>query len=457
MPLIRPTYEADDAGEPEGRRTGRRKAVRYGVPVAVAGVAAATIGLVPALASSGDPDLPKITAQDLIAKVAASDTQQLSGSVKISTDLGLPSLPSGMSFGGGGGGGGGGNGGGKDGGSDASPQSKLTELAAGTHTLRVAADGPDKQRLSMVEKAAEYSLIHNGDQLWGYDSGSNSAYHATLPKDATGKDATGKGATGKDAHKGSDASKGLRNASPQELAKQALAAVDGSTSVSVDGTAKVAGRDAYQLSVKPKQSGSTIESVRISVDAKNGVPLKVSVNPKGGGKPVVDAGFTKVDFGKPAASTFDFTPPKGAKVTDEKDAKAEAGRKGGSDLFSGKGKSQGKGKSAGQAEDWAKSFGGAKGDSEVKVTGEGWASIAEISMPKDSVPGKNGKNGKNGKGSGDEASGLMDSFGSKVSGKFGSGHVFSTRLVNALLTDDGKLYVGAVDKDALVNAANNAK
>ncbi|MEV0260977.1 DUF2092 domain-containing protein [Streptomyces sp. NPDC050617] len=438
MPLIRPTYEADDAGEPEGRRPGRRKAVRYGVPVAVAGVAAATIGLVPALASSGDPDLPTITAQDLIAKVAASDTQQLSGSVKISTDLGLPSLPSGMSFGGSGGGGGNS---GKGGGSDASPQSKLTELAAGTHTLRVAADGPGKQRLSIEEKAAEYSLIHNGDQLWGYDSASNSAYHATVPKDASGKG------------KGSDAAKGLRSASPQELAKQALAAVDDSTSVSVDGTAKVAGRDAYQLSIKPKQSGSTVESVRISVDAKNGVPLKVTVNPKGGGKPVVDAGFTKVDFGKPAASTFDFTPPKGTKVTeakDAKDAKADAGRKGGSGLFTGKG--------ADKAEDWAKDFGGAKDGSEVNVTGKGWASIAEISMPKGSVPGgKDGATAKGGKGSGDDASGLMDSFGKKVSGKFGSGHVFSTRLVNALLTDDGKLYVGAVDKEALVDAANNAK
>ena len=60
------------------------------VPVAVAGVAAATIGLVPALAASGDPDLPKITAQQLIEKIAASDSQQLSGTVKITTDLGLP-------------------------------------------------------------------------------------------------------------------------------------------------------------------------------------------------------------------------------------------------------------------------------------------------------------------------------------------------------------------------------
>ena len=105
-------------------------------------MAAATIGLVPALAGSGDPDLPKITAQELIEKIAASDVQQLSGTVKISTDLGLPDLgglegslaPAG------------GGAGRRGRGSSADPSAKLMELASGTHTLRVAADGPDKQR-----------------------------------------------------------------------------------------------------------------------------------------------------------------------------------------------------------------------------------------------------------------------------------------------------------------------
>lgn len=44
-----------------------------------------------------------------------------------------------------------------------------------------------------------------------------------------------------------------------------------------------------------------------------------------------------------------------------------------------------------------------------------------------------------------------------MTGKFGSGTVFSTRLINALMTDDGKVYVGAVTKDTLVKAANAAK
>src|SRR3954451_18585514 len=79
MAPIQPTEDLDP-GEERGT-IGRRKAVRYLVPVAVAGLTAATITLVPALADSGDPDLPKITAQQLVTKLAASDVQTVSGSV----------------------------------------------------------------------------------------------------------------------------------------------------------------------------------------------------------------------------------------------------------------------------------------------------------------------------------------------------------------------------------------
>lgn len=251
-------YETDDstrsgdaavlaAEAEEARSARRRKAARYVVPVTVLGVAAATIGLVPAFAGSGDPDLPKISAQELIEKIAASDVQQVSGTVKITTDLGLPDL-GGLadSLGSQGAPGG-------DGGSSADPSSKLLELATGTHTLRIAADGPDKQKLSLLDEAAEYSVIHNGDDLWAYDSASNEVYHATDagPK-GEGEDRAGKG--GKDAP---DTAEDVP-ATPQQLAEEALKAVDDTTSVAVDGTAQVAGRDAYKLVIKPKQSGSTV-------------------------------------------------------------------------------------------------------------------------------------------------------------------------------------------------------
>ncbi|MFP3988594.1 DUF2092 domain-containing protein [Streptomyces sp. E11-3] len=401
-------------------RSGRRKAARYVVPVAVAGVAAATIGLVPALASSGDPDLPKITAEELIEKIAASDTEQLSGSVKISTDLGIPGLGGAASSMLGEAG--------DHGGSSVAPEDKLMELASGTHTLRVAADGPDKQKLSVLDDASEYSVIHNGDDVWAYDSASNEAYHAK----ADGSEHGEKGKHG-EKHKGlpDDAP-----ATPKEFAEQALKAVDDTTSVSVDGTAKVAGRDAYQLLIKPKETDgvkSTVGSIRIAVDADNGVPLKFTLTPSSGGKAAIDAGFTKVDFSAPAASTFDFKPAKGMKVTEADDLHQDARHAP---------KSPGEGKEFEGMEDLAG----------LNVIGEGWSSIATFEMP-----GGQGLTVPEDSDVPPEASKFLDALGDKVSGKFGSGTVFSTRLVNALVTDDGKVYVGAVDKASLVKAANAAK
>ncbi|REK87239.1 outer membrane lipoprotein carrier protein LolA [Streptomyces inhibens] len=421
MPRNEPT---EGTGEWDGGRSpGRRKAVRYAVPVAVAGVAAATIGLVPAFAGSGSPDLPKISAQDLIAKIAKSDVQQLSGTVRVSTDLGLPSLPG---IGGGAGGFGGAPGGGeksKDGAS-AEPQSKLMELASGAHTLRVAADGPEKQRVSIVDKTAEYSLIHNGNEVWAYDSGSNTAVHNTAPE----------GRHGKQHRAPKDLPEDLKNATPQDLAKQALKAAGDTTSVTVDGTARVAGRDAYQLLIKPKQAASTVGSIRIAVDAANGVPLKFTLTPKSGGAAAIDAGFTEVDFAKPAANTFSFTPPKGAKVVDGDKERAKAQREHGKDFTSRK-----------DMKDFKKDMGG------LNVLGKGWTSIATIKGAGSGLP-----SGKD-QGPGGDAGKFLDSLGDKVNGSFGSGRVFSTRLVNALITDNGTIYVGAVDKQALIDAADAAK
>ncbi|MFI7350510.1 outer membrane lipoprotein carrier protein LolA [Streptomyces sp. NPDC049936] len=391
------------AGEELSAR--RRKAARYVVPVAVMGVAAATIGLVPALADSGDPDLPKVTAEELVQKIAESDVQQLSGTVRISTDLGLPDLGglesglmSGMS--------GGPGGAGKDGGSSADPSAKLTQLASGSHTLRVAADGPDRQKVSLLEDAAEYSLIHDGKDVWGYDSKSNEVYHSVSD--------------------GAERPEKDVPATPKDFADQALKAIDDTTSVKVGGTAQVAGRDAYRLVVEPRQKGSTVGAITVAVDAETGTPLKFTLTPASGGAAVVDAGFTKVSFAKPDASTFDFTPPRGAKVTeaDEKATKApEHGRKAEGDL--------------------AKDLDG------LKVIGEGWNSIAAFDTGGQGLP--------TGAAGGGDLGGFLGSLGDQVKGDFGSGTVFKTRLVNALITEDGKVYAGAVTKDALVKAANAAK
>ncbi|MEU3253717.1 DUF2092 domain-containing protein [Streptomyces sp. NPDC006997] len=402
-------------------RGARRRAARYVVPVAVTGVAAATIGLVPALADSGSPDLPEISAQELIEKIAASDVQQLSGTVKITTDLGLPDLgglggglASGMA--------------GQDGGegSSADPSAKLTELVSGTHTLRVASDGPDRQKLSLLEDAAEYSLIHNGEDVWGYDSASNEVYHGTAADGAAG---------GKRAEE--------VPATPKDLTEEALKAVDDTTAVTVDGTARVAGRDTYKLLVKPRQSGSTVGAITVAVDAKTGLPLKFTLTPASGGAAVVDAGFTRISYAKPAASTFDFTPPKGAKVTEEGDAPRTQER----DFPKGLDKEFGDGFGQGTDDGAGKGL-GEHAEGPV-VIGEGWNAVAVLDTGGRGVP--------SGTEVGGDIGGFLGSLGDEVKGDFGSGTVFKTRLVNALVTDDGKVYVGAVTKDALVKAAESGK
>ncbi|MEU9031564.1 DUF2092 domain-containing protein [Streptomyces sp. NPDC048383] len=388
-----------------------RKAARYAVPVAVVGIAVATVAMVPAFANAGGPDLPDVTAQQLIEKVAASDVEQLSGTARLTTDLGLPKIASGLL-----------GGGGVTGGS-ANPEDKIAQLANGSHTFRVAADGPDRQKLTFLDGKDEYSLIHNGADVWGYDSKSNEVFHEKNPEGA------GKGTE----HGTPDRMPG----SPQQMAQEILKAAGPTTAISVGDTAQVAGRDAYQLVLKPKQSGSTVGSVQIAVDAKNGVPLRVQLLSSQGGKPIVDAGFTKVDFAKPAADTFAFTPPKGAKVTEG---------------LEGEGKEHGKDLKALESFPGLDALtGGGNGD--VKVLGEGWATVARI----DTGAGQGLKELEKDKNAPKEAQQFLNSLGDKVTGKFGEGRVLSTRLVNALITDDGKVYVGAVTKDALIKAADAAK
>jgi hypothetical protein len=175
------------------------------------------------------------------------------------------------------------------------------------------------------------------------------------------------------------------------------------------------------------------------------VPLKLTVSPKGGGKAVLDVGFTKVGFSAPSASTFAFSPPNGVKVTEDGSAATSDHRTGGH----------------GTATDGTKGSaipeGAGDGASQRTVLGKGWDSIEVITSASGSGLAAQGKaDGGKAKGGGD-ASSLINSFGTRVTGSFGSGTMFHTRLVNALLTDKGTIYVGAVTQSALTDAANSAK
>ncbi|RKN39219.1 DUF2092 domain-containing protein [Streptomyces hoynatensis] len=252
--------------------------------VVLAGLAAVGVGVWPALASDGGPDLPDVSAEDLLVRMAESDAEQLSGTVRVQTDLGLPEW-----------------GGMLDGVLDGldGPAGRLAGLATGDGTLQVAMDGPERQRVSLVDGSEELTVIHDGDRLWLYDSEEGTVYRSELPEEAA---------------EGEASPEAPGDLTPREAAQRLLDAAGEHADISVDGTARVAGRSAYQLVVRPAGEDAPLERLRISVDGETGVPLALTADGPGGRS--VDVAFTQIDYAKPAGAVFDFTPPSGAEVRD---------------------------------------------------------------------------------------------------------------------------------------------
>ena len=368
----------------------RRGSVRALVPLSVMGIVAAAAVIAPRIASAA-PDLPPISAQDLLVKALDSKVDAFSGTAALTTNLGLPALPGGVG--------------------GASPLS----LISGTHTLQVAADGPAKQRIALLGSMSEYDLVRNGDQVWIYDSSTNSVGHGD-----------GEGAGAQSKHAGTKAPDQMP-LTPQQAAKQFLAAVTPSTKLAVDGTKSVAGQAAYTLIIEPKQTGSLIGKVEIAIDAQNGAPLQVAAYAAGATTPAFELGFTSVSFTAPPDSRFDFTPPKGAKVSP---------LDGGSD---------------------AKPGTPAASDQPPQILGKDWLTVAEfhgISLGEIQASAaqdgngsdKGSQGGEGGLLNGDASSYLSAVLGSghEVSGTYGSGTLFTTDFLSVLITDDGRLFVGAV-------------
>ena len=347
--------------------------LRWGVPVvATAAVAVAASGV---FSAEADPTLPPRTAGQLLVDLQGAEVAGLSGTVVQDTDLGLPELPS--------------TGPGQGG-------SSLTSLLTGSHTLRVWYAGEDKQRIAMLSTLGETDVVRNGTDAWTWSSETNSATHLTLPAGSAGKD------------RGEGLPAGV---TPQQAAEAALKAIDPTTTVSTDGTGTVAGRDAYELVLSPKDGRSLVGQVRLAVDAETSIPLRVQVFPKNTGDgPAFSVGFRSISYEVPAAEQFRFSPPPGAKVTEGTLS----------------------GRPAGPADAKAKAEG-------ATVVGTGWTRVAVLPGP-DTTKTEGA------------AAAFLDRL-PAVSGSWGSGKLLRSSLVSALLTDDGRLIVGMVPPELLYAAA----
>ena len=113
-----------------------RRSLRWALPAATV---AATLGIASishlAAATAQVPNLPPLTAAELLARVATAKVPAFSGTVVLTANLGLPSL---------------GNLGG-------SVPGSITDLLAGTHNATIAYDGPTKVKVTMQGQLAESS------------------------------------------------------------------------------------------------------------------------------------------------------------------------------------------------------------------------------------------------------------------------------------------------------------
>jgi outer membrane lipoprotein-sorting protein len=335
------------------------------------------------ISAAARTDLRPRSAAQLLADVQQAHLDGLSGTIVQKSDLGLPSLPD----------------------SGGSGSSNLSSLVTGTHTLRVWFSGPDKARLALLGTLGESDVVWNGTDLWTWSSKSDTATHRTVqPRHQSGQALPDAVAT------------------PQAAAQAALDAIKPTTQVFATGTATVAGRPAYQLVLQPRDKGSLIGSVRIGIDGATHVPTSFQVMSRTGAT-AFQVAFTHFDPTRPGAAQFRFNPPPGTKV------KQQNGPSAGPDTQLPQGMPQG----------MPDGMQGMAGSAAPQAIGHGWTSVLVADLGSKALSGLEQNAGP--------ASGqLARVLGAlpTVSGPWGTGHVFQGTIFSAVLTNDGRVAVGAV-------------
>ena len=365
-----------------------RNSLKWLPAIVVPAVVVAAVIAAP-LAAGAAVDLPDKTAEQVLLLVNDSTVSTFSGTVAQTTELGLPSLDLGA---------------GMPGTSSAAAVSTALELLSGSHEFRVYVGGESQSRVQIKDRMAERDVVHNGSDVWLYDSSTNAATHLSIPADLAAT------AQAKAAELESQLPADL--SSPAQLAERFLANLDPSTAVSVGTDARVAGRNVYQLVLTPKATDTLVASVSIAVDSETGLPLQVTVEARGQSAPALQVGFTTIDFSAPNADLFDFVPPVPATVT--------------TPAFP----TKPDGSAASDTGDHSPAAGGSP-----VITGTGWSSIIEV--PALAVPAEVGDNP------------MLEQLTEPVAG----GRTLTTSLLTVFLATDGRVFAGAVPLAQLQAAA----
>ena len=255
-------------------RTGTRPQ-RMAAGIAVAGVVGLGLLALPGGAGA-QPACRPSRPEDLVTSVLKAQPGPFDGTVQLDNELGLPALPD------------------------------LPQAANGTSTAQVWSGGEGKGRVQIPSPTGERTLVSDGTTFWAWNSDDRTVTKGTRQPDQTRAPV----------------------ADPTKAATDALAALQPTSTISVDGTEEVAGRPAYDLVLAPKPTERTLlREVRIAVDAQERMPLRLTVLAQGSTTPALQVGFTDLTFGPQDPARFTFTPPAGATVKDAPNrARAAAAR-----------------------------------------------------------------------------------------------------------------------------------
>jgi outer membrane lipoprotein-sorting protein len=265
----------------------------------------------------------------------------------------------------------------------------LTSLLSGSHTMQVWYGGTDQQRIALLGATDETDVFHNGRDVWQWSSANHTAVHAVLPAGRAGPPASTATAL-----------------TPAELARRAIAEVNPTTRVTVGPPHTVADRAAYDLVLTPRTDASLVGSVHVEVDGKTKVPLGVQVYARSATEPAIDVAFTSIHFGPQSDRNFEFTPPPNATVH------------------------------PGRPSTGAKTHTAAAGP---RQSGSGWTQI--VSFPADKRTVRT------------FGAGILRKAATPVSGTWGKGQLLRSALLSVLVTQNGRILVGAVDPAVLYTAA----
>ncbi|GLZ35609.1 membrane protein [Lentzea sp. NBRC 105346] len=277
--------------------------------------------------------------------------------------------------------------------------SGIPQLADGTHSARMWSDGEGRLRLSLPDGQSEQTIVDDGTTTWSWDSRRNEV--------------------GKLEH-GQNSEPQTSKADPVATARELVAEIQKSSDVKVDGTARVANRAAYELVLTPKPTEKTLlREVRVAVDSEMRIPLRAAIYTNGTNAPAAQVGFSDMNVGPQDPALFKFTPAPGSKVV-EGDKE--------------------------QAKEHVDTVDQAFTSAKPQIFGEGWDTVIGVRVPAEAlgqVPA--------------EGQGLIEKFTKQVNGAWGSGKLFTTKVGNILLADDGRVVAGAVPEQVLFDTIGQVK